>query len=80
MFKGLSISEKEKVTARNMNVTQGKIYWEGRPYGKGSKSITFKTSMKVDFSGGQVVKNPPAKAVGEDLILGPGRSHLPWSN
>ena len=77
MFKGLSLSEKEKVTARNMKITHGKIYWEGRPYGKGSKSIIFNTSVKVDFSGGRVVKNPPAKAEGEGSILGPGRSHLP---
>ena len=33
-----------------------------------------------DFPGGTVVKNPPANAGGMGSILGPGRSHMPWSN
>ena len=34
----------------------------------------------VDFSGGTVIKDPPANAGDMGLILGPGRSHMPWSN
>ena len=33
-----------------------------------------------DFPGGTVVKNPPANAGDMGFILGPGRSHMPWSN
>ena len=33
-----------------------------------------------DFSGGTVVKNPPANARDTGSIPGPGRSHMPWSN
>ena len=33
-----------------------------------------------DFSGGSVVKNPPASAGDMGSIPGPGRSHMPWSN
>ena len=33
-----------------------------------------------DFSGGAVVKNPPANAGDTGLIPGLGRSHMPWSN
>ena len=32
------------------------------------------------FPSGSVVKNPPANAGDRDLILGLGRSHMPWSN
>ena len=33
-----------------------------------------------DFPGGAVVENPPANAGNTSSILGPGRSHMPWSN
>ena len=33
-----------------------------------------------DFPGGAVFKNPPANAGDTDLIPGPGRSHMLWSN
>ena len=33
-----------------------------------------------DFPGGPRVKNLPASAGDMDLIPGPGRSHVPWSN
>ena len=32
------------------------------------------------FSGGAVVKNPPANAGDTGSSPGPGRSHTPWSN
>ena len=32
------------------------------------------------FPGGAVVKNPPANAGDTGSSLGPGRSHMPWSN
>ena len=34
----------------------------------------------LDFPGGPVVKNPPARGRGMGSIPGPGRSHMPWSN
>ena len=34
----------------------------------------------VDFSGGPVVKNPPANAGDTDSIPGLGRFHMPWGN
>ena len=34
----------------------------------------------VDFPGGPVVKNLPAKARYMDLIPGPGRFHVLWGN
>ena len=33
-----------------------------------------------NFPGGAVVKNLPANAGNTDVIPGPGRSHMPWSN
>ena len=33
-----------------------------------------------DFSGGLVVKNPPANAGHMGSIPGQGRFHMPWSN
>ena len=33
-----------------------------------------------DFSGGAMVKNPPANAGNTDSTPGPGRSHMPQSN
>ena len=33
-----------------------------------------------DFSGGPVVKNPPADARDTGSVLAPGRSHMPWEN
>ena len=36
--------------------------------------------MKEDFSGGAVVKNPPANAGDTGSSPGLGRSHLPRSN
>ena len=41
--------------------------------------MMFKISDR-DFSGGTVVKNPPANAGDMGSSLGPGRSHMPWSN
>ena len=43
----------------------------------------FSTHIKkehVDFPGGPVVKNLPAKARYMDLIPGPGRFHMLWGN
>ena len=42
--------------------------------------INWFTSKKweLDFPGGPVVKNPPADAGDTGLILGPGRSHVPY--
>ena len=37
-------------------------------------------SKDVDFPGGAVVKNPPAKAGDTGSIPGPGRYHMPQSN
>ena len=34
----------------------------------------------MDFPGGAVVKNPPAKAGDKGSSPGPGRSHMPRSN
>ena len=34
----------------------------------------------MDFSGGPVVKNPPANVGDMDLIPGPGRFHMLWGN
>ena len=34
----------------------------------------------LDFPGGTVVKDPPAKAGDTGSIPGLGRSHMPWSN
>ena len=34
----------------------------------------------MDFTGGTVVKNPPANAGDTGLSPGPGRSHMPQSN
>ena len=42
--------------------------------------MKLKVLLQGDFSDGTVVKNPPANAGGTDLIPGPGRSHMPWSN
>ena len=36
--------------------------------------------MVRDFSGGPVVKNPPANAGDKGLILGRGRYHLQWGS
>ena len=33
-----------------------------------------------DFTGGAVVKNLPVNAGDTGSSLGPGRSHMPWSN
>ena len=37
-------------------------------------------NVKGDFSGGTVVKNPPANAGDTGSSSGPGRPHMPWSN
>ena len=37
-------------------------------------------SVQRDFTGGTVVKNPPANAGDMGLSPGPGRSHMPQSN
>ena len=34
----------------------------------------------LDFPGGPGVENPPANAGDTGSVLGPGRSHVPWSN
>ena len=44
------------------------------------KRKQMQNKTKQDFPGGAVVKNPPANAGDMDLIPGPGRSHMPWSN
>ena len=36
--------------------------------------------MHLDFPGGPVVKNPPARAADTGSIPGPGRFHMLWSN
>ena len=42
-------------------------------------TVSLKTK-RVDFPGGTMVKNLPAKAGYMGLNPGPGRSHVPWSN
>ena len=37
-------------------------------------------SKEWDFTGGAVVKNPPANMGDTGLSPGPGRSLMPWSN
>ena len=50
------------------------------------EAILRKTEIKIriknnrDFTGGAVVKNPPANAGDTGSSPGPGRSHMPWSN
>ena len=39
-----------------------------------------KSKHRVDFSGGSVVKNPPAKAGDTGSIPGSERVHMPWGN
>ena len=39
-----------------------------------------KNTLLWDIPGGPVVKNLPANAGDTDLILGLGRSHMPWDN
>ena len=48
--------------------------------GKMRKRILRKKKKKEDFSGGPVVKNPPANAGATCLIPGPGRSHMPQAS
>ena len=43
------------------------------------KEIQIKKTI-AGFSGGSVVKNPPANAGDTGPIPDPGRSHVPWSN
>ena len=40
----------------------------------------FENASTRDFSGSQVVKNPPANAGDAGSIPGPGRSHMPRNN
>ena len=44
------------------------------------KNTEKKKKKKEDFSGGPVVKNPPANAGATCLIPGPGRSHMPQAS
>ena len=48
--------------------------WEGPDLGMPAKPV------HGGFSGGAVVKNPPANAGDTGLSPGPGRSHMPRSN
>ena len=43
-------------------------------------SFTHTHTHTPDFPGGPVIKNPPADAGDEGLILGLGRSHMPRGN
>ena len=45
-----------------------------------TKVATVEMKKRRDFSGGPMVKNPPANARDKGSIPGPGRSHMPWSN
>ena len=40
----------------------------------------FSKVAKEDFPGGPMVKNLPVNAGDTGLILGLGRSHIPWGN
>ena len=42
--------------------------------------MQIKTTMRGDFPGGAVVRNPPASAGDTGSSPGPGRSHMPWNN
>ena len=42
--------------------------------------IEFFKEHVMDFSGGVVVKSPPANVGDTGSIPGPGRFHMPWSN
>ena len=44
------------------------------------QEISLLKSVSLGFSGGAVVKNPPANARDTGLSPGPGRSHMLWSN
>ena len=44
------------------------------------KNIGQKSNVLLDFPGGPVGKNLPAKAADMGLIPGPGRSHMLWGN
>ena len=48
--------------------------------GSRNGSLQLKSLLSGDFSGGAVVKNPPANAGDMGSSPGPGRSHMPWSN
>ena len=37
-------------------------------------------TVRSDFPGSSVNKNPPTNAGDRGLIPGPGRFHVPWSN
>ena len=42
--------------------------------------INIKKDNILGFPGGPVFKNPPCNAGNVDLISGPGRFHVLWSN
>ena len=44
------------------------------------REMKTETTMRWDFPGGSVVKNPPANAGNMGLSPGLGRSHVPQSN
>ena len=50
----------------------------GRKYS--DKTERLNSNFLLGFSGGSVVKNPPANAGDTGLILDPGRSHMLWNN
>ena len=43
-------------------------------------SDSLKISVKGDFPGDPVVKNPPASVGNTGSIPGPGIFHMPWNN
>ena len=46
----------------------------------GAENVEVNKTRSLDFPGGAVVKNPPAKAGETGLSPSPGRSHMPRSN
>ena len=67
--KQLSVNKKYKLKKISKNI----IY--NKKVKKKKKDFT-----RWDFSGGPVVKNPPANAGNMGSIPGPGRSLMLWSN
>ena len=75
---------KKKKSAQRENCELSFIWGKMRTLVQGTAFQTALTNCSKevgeDFSGGSVVKNPPANAGNTGLSPGPGRSHMPWSN
>ena len=54
--------------------------WEANWGSEGWVGVASTKVLEQDFPGGQMVKNPPAKAGDMDLVSGPGISHMSRGN